>query len=133
MSIHGRKGGGICSLRPNNMALSPEDKADVKRVLGKKTAGAVSRATRDGINHESIRRDQKAIDALPNRGLASVNHGAKNKAMHAKMDKPTRRIVTDASGGKAELIIHPGGAPIRNKYKSILDGGRPWRRKGWSD
>jgi hypothetical protein len=47
-----------------------------------------------GMDLKAIRRDQAAIDKLPNRGRASVNHGgnsARNKAIHAKMGKKGKK------------------------------------------
>lgn len=40
-----------------------------------------------GIDFKAISRDQKAIDKLPNRGRASVNHSPKSKALAKKAGK----------------------------------------------
>lgn len=47
-----------------------------------------------GIDYKAIDRDQKAIDKLPNKGRASVDHTTKSKALAKKAGKKI-----DTTGG----------------------------------
>ena len=59
---------------------------------------------KNGMDLRAIARDQKAIDALPNRGRASVDHSAKHKALKKK----TKSKEADYSKGRFSATNNQG-------------------------